>query len=332
LLGKDLEQSESRKLFTLLIRNRLPFETVVQILALLQKKGEAVTELTGLVKAARRIQKRLKFKPVHANLCDGCGTGGDGKQTINISTAASLVAAAAGAYVAKHGNYSITSRAGSSDLMKALRVRIQAPSHAMLRSLKQIGFGYFHAPAYTKAFRYAAPARQALARQKMKTIFNLSGPLLNPLHVKRQVIGVFHYRYIPLLIKTLKLLGCRHALVVSGQDGTDEITTHQITYTAELKKSQIKYGRFQPKQWLLRRSQTKDLKGGGALFNAKKTLRILNGTDRSACTDVVLANAGAMLYVAGISPSIRAGIQKAAVILKTGKALMVLNQLRRLSQ
>jgi len=331
LLGNKLNQKESVSLFNQLLSGKCAAGDVKSVLSLLQKRSETSAELTGLVRAARQISKPITHPFPKSHLTDGCGTGGDHKGTINISTIACLVAASAGARIAKHGNRSITSKCGSSDLISALGINIEMNRDQLFSCLRFMRFTYFHAPYFTQAFRLVQPIRKSLALNRLKSIFNLTGPLLNPMQVRNQVIGVFHVRFIPIILSALKNMGAKHVLVLCGADGTDEITTHQTTRVGELRNNAICYYTLQPRHFNLRRTKPAELRGGKASDNAKVAEKILNGTDQTTRHDAVVANAGALLYVSGVSKNIKQGIIHAQQAINSGRAGNMLRGLRVLS-
>jgi anthranilate phosphoribosyltransferase len=265
---------------------------------------------------------------------DGCGTGGDGTDTFNISTIASLVAAGAGAYVAKHGNRSISSQCGSADLLEALGVKIDAPLRWMLQALKNKNcrFGYFHAPIYHESFKAVQSVRLDLRkRYQLRTIFNLIGPLTNPLRPKKQLIGVFRKDLVKKMAEVLKQLNLRHAMVVHSQDGMDELTTTSKTDVAELKNKTIKYYSVSPNQFGLKTAEKKNLSGGTTKLNKRIALNILKGIDRTAKRDVVLLNAAAILYVFGKAKDLKDGIRLAQKSVDSGAAFKTLQNLIQIS-
>ncbi len=330
LLYNDLENSKARFAFQNLLNGKLDQKTAKALLVLLRRKGETATELFSLIQAARmKNGKRVTVRSKQKNLCDACGTGGDGQKTFNVSTISSLVAAGAGAKIAKHGNRSITSSCGSSDLMEALGVKLDATPKAIARSIDRSGIGYFHAPLHSKAFANVQGIRKELAAQKIKTIFNMAGPLLNPLHVKRQVVGVYHPRMIPIVLNTLKKLGTVHAIVLSGKNGTDELTTYQPTFTGELKKGIVRYFKINPSAYGLRTANIALMRGGSAAKNLKIALDLLTGRDKSARRDVILANAGLILYVSQNAKNLHDGIRRADRALKSGRALRVIAEMKK---
>jgi len=285
---------------------------VAGLLIALRMKGETVDELVG---AASVMRRHIRGVTVDIpTLVDTCGTGGDGSGTFNISTTAAIVAAAAGATVAKHGNRSISSKCGSADLLEALGVAVDN-DHAV-RCLKEVGIAFLFAPKHHPAFKAVGPVRASLG---VRTMFNLMGPLLNPAGAKRQVIGVYDDGFVDLVAGALAELGAEHALVVHG-GGTDEISVTGPTVMIEIRE-----GKTQPPTTVLpedlgvRHWSIDDLRGGDAQTNAAITRSVLAGNPGGP-RDSVLANAGAALYVAGVADAIRSGVELAAKAIDSGAA------------
>jgi anthranilate phosphoribosyltransferase len=330
LIDKDLSEREARQLFVRLFeRDHDPLDKKMK-LALLQKKGEHANELAGLVRTIRRLEKPIKVGRVPF-LVDGCGTGGDGKHAFNISTIACLVAAGAGARVAKHGNRSITSQCGSSDVLEGLGVNILASKPRMIKALRQTGFGYFHAPLYHPSFRSIQPVRKELARKKVRTIFNLTGPLVNPFRPKSQVIGVFNQDALMLVARASAKLGFKRALVVWNTAGYDELTTSARSIVVEITSGKAKRYTLSPKSLGFRHGNAKNLTGGNQQVNTRIARNILTGKDRSIKRDVVLLNAGAIVLVSGRARSLREGILLARRSIDSKSAFNVLEKLKRIS-
>lgn len=333
LLGKDLEQPSASYLFQTILakKPKISHSETAEALALLQKKGEVSSELYALILIARRKSKKVQINR-NLNLVDGCGTGGDRKGTINISTLACLVAAGSGAQVAKHGNRSFTSQCGSSDLMSAFGVEINGNANRMLQSLKQNRIGYFHAPNFNQTFAPVQTIRRKFGFQGIRTIFNFAGPLLNPLQPKHQVVGVYEKRYIPLIAETLKKLGVAHAIVMSGKNGLDEFSTSQSSYVIELKNSKLRAYRFDPKKFHLKKASDQKLKGGSIQTNKKRALKILNNREHSGASDTILLNAAFLLYVSGRAKTIQEGLEQSRKSVSSGDALKALQGLIRVSR
>ena len=290
-------------------------------LAALGTKGETAEEITGCARAMRR--NATPVQPRSRELVDTCGTGGDGAQTINISTTAALVAAGAGLKVAKHGNRSISSRCGSADLFMALGVRVDLPPERVAACIDEVGIGFLFAPALHPAMRHAMPARRELG---VRTVFNVLGPLTNPAGASVQLVGVFDPALTEKLALVLDALGTHRAYVVHGADGLDELSTTGPNQVTELREGRIRSFALDPQEVGLPRSRLADLQGGDAQANAAITLSVLQG-ERGPRRDVVLLNAGAALSAAGRAASLREGLALAADAIDSGRALAVLERL-----
>ncbi len=249
-------------------------------------------------------------------LVDTCGTGGDTSGTFNISTATALVAAGAGVKVAKHGNRSVTSRCGSADVMEALGVKIDLPAARVAACLEQTGIAFLYAPALHSAMKYVQPARREL---RLRTVFNLLGPLTNPAHASAQVVGVYSAELVETLAEALSELGLRRALVVHGRDGLDEITITGPTKVAEVRNGQVRSYEVTPEEFGLQSAPLSEIAGGDAGQNAGIIRRILEG-ERSPRRDVVLLNAAAALVAAGHADNIQEALPVAAYAIDSGHA------------
>jgi anthranilate phosphoribosyltransferase len=247
---------------------------------------------------------------------DTCGTGGDAAGTFNISTAAALVAAGAGVRVAKHGNRSISSRCGSADVMEALGVKLELPAERLAACLREVGIAFLYAPALHTAMKHVQPVRREL---RMRTVFNLLGPLTNPAGAEAQVVGVYSDVLVEKLAEALAMLGLRRALVVHGRDGLDEITITGPTQVAEVARGQVRRYELTPEEFGLKRTSLAEISGGDAADNARILREILSG-EKSPRRDVVLLNAAATLMVAGRVGTIREGLAVAAEAVDSGKA------------
>lgn len=310
----DLSRAEMAALFGRIMDGELAESQIGALLMALAMKGETVDEIAGAVEAMRA---RARAVP-HAveDVIDTCGTGGDGKGTFNISTAAAFVAAAAGAAVAKHGNRAVSSRSGSSDLLAVLGLQVEVAPETSGRQLEEIGIAFLFAPAHHPATRAVVPVRRALG---VRTIFNLLGPLTNPASARRQLVGVYGRDRVEPVARVLAALGCEHALVVHGNDGLDEITTTTTTHVAEVQRGMVATYDFSPESAGVRRTAPESLAGGSPEENAARLLSLLAG-EAGALADIVALNAGAALYVAGIASSIVEGVEMARAVLASGAA------------
>jgi anthranilate phosphoribosyltransferase len=284
------------------------------LLMALRTKGETPEELIGFALAMR--QAALRIRPKVRPLIDTCGTGGDGLQTFNFSTAAAIVAAAGGARVAKHGNRAISSRCGSADILEVVGVRIDQPPEAATRTLEQVGIAFLFAPHYHPALKRAAAVRHEL---QVRTTFNLLGPLLNPAGARRQVVGVFAASWVVPLARALHSLGAQRALVVCGEDGMDEISPCGPTRAAILNRGKIRRGTVHPTRLGLQARPLRHLRGGDPQQNGRALLDLLQGR-RSAFREGVLLNAAAALWVAGLVANLREGVSRAEETIDSGAA------------
>ncbi len=321
--GHDLGRDETEELFGLLMDGGLSDPLKAALLVALRMKGETPAEIAGAAAAMRRRVIAIPHR--REGVVDTCGTGGDGRGTFNISTAAALVAAAAGVPVAKHGNRSVSSRSGSADVLAALGVAIEVEPETAAAALEQVGIAFLFAPRLHPAMREVMPVRRELG---MRTIFNVLGPLTNPAGARRQVMGVYARELVERLARVLAELGAEHALVVHGEDGLDEITTTGRTWVAEVRDGEVRLAVLEPEALGLPRARLADLAGGTPEENAATMERVLGG-EAGAIADVVAANAGAALYVAGRVATLPEGVAAAREVLASGKAAAKLEELRR---
>ncbi len=287
----------------------------------LKEKGETVEEIVSAACVMRKHALRLSKN--YPELVDTCGTGGDHRNTLNISTAAALVACSAGARIGKHGNRSVSSVCGSADLLEGFGVRIDPPVFEIEKCIETTGFGFFFAPIFHPATRFAIPARK---RIKGKTIFNLLGPLCNPAGAERQLLGVYDKSLVDVMAKALKELGSKRALVVHGRDGLDEISTSDETTVAELKQGNVKTYKIAPEDFGIPRAALSALQCSSkeeCKIIAEKTLK----GEPGPASDIVCLNAGAALYVAGKAASIKEGVSLSRKTIESGTAYHKLNEI-----
>ena len=320
--GESLDRAESEALFEKLIDGEISEPMKAALLVALRMKGEAVHEIAGAAAAMRR--RSIPIRHACAGVVDTCGTGGDGRGTFNISTAAALVAAAAGARVAKHGNRSISSRSGSADVLAALGVKIEIDPETAGRALETIGITFLFAPLLHPAMKAMMPVRRELG---MRTIFNVLGPLINPAGAVRQVMGVYADGMVELIANVLLELGAEHALVVHGTDGLDEITTTGPTHVGEVRDGRVRVYMLDPEQLGVPRASLADLVGGSPEDNAALMHRVLGG-EAGPLADITAANAGAAIYVAALAPTLAAGVSTARDVLASGAAARKLAELK----
>jgi len=293
------------------------------MLVALRIKGESVDEIAAAASVMRELSTKVATL-ASPHLIDTCGTGGDGIQTFNVSTVSALVAAAAGAKVAKHGGRSVSSSCGSADVLEALGVNVNLTPAQVASAVEEIGIGFMFAPNHHSAMKHAAPVRRELG---VRTLFNLLGPLTNPANAKRQIMGVFSPALTVKLAQVLQQLGSEHVLVVCGADGMDEISFTGDSHVAELKNGQVSEYTINPAQFGLPVHQLASIQIDNAEQSKAMILAVLNG-ELGAARDIVLLNAGAAIYVAGLADSLAAGINKAAEVIDQGLALAKLNALQ----
>ena len=298
-------------------QNILPDEQIKTFLTALAARDVTADELAGFVDAMRVAAVTLPFTEMErASLVDTCGTGGDASGTFNISTAVALVAAAAGAKIAKHGNRSLTSRCGSADVLDALGVPTALAPTDAVRCLRATGFAFLFAPLMHPAMRRVQPIRRALGT---RTVFNVLGPLTNPAHAPAQILGVYAAELVPLLAEVMVKLGVRHGFVVHGSDGLDEMTLSGDTEIAEVKNGAIRLSRFSPEEAGLQRAPRSSLQGGDAQENAAILHAILAG-ETGPRRDIVLLNTAATFMAAGLATNFQEGVQRAARAIDSGDA------------
>jgi anthranilate phosphoribosyltransferase len=291
----------------------------------LRVRGETVNEITG---AARRLRSQMIAVAVAPGAIDIVGTGGDGHHTFNVSTCAALVAAGAGLRVAKHGNRSVSSLSGASDVLSQLGVKLDCGPEAIARAVDEAGVGFLWAPAHHPAFKAWGPARAEIG---VRTLFNLLGPLCNPANVKRHVLGVFSAQWVLPLAEVLRHLGSERAWVVHGTDGLDELSTTGATLVAELADGEIRQFEVMPEDAGLKRAHLSDLRGGDAAVNAKALREVLSDAP-GPYRDIVLLNTAAALIVAGRAKTLAEGAGLAAEAIRSGKAAAALEKLVAVSQ
>jgi anthranilate phosphoribosyltransferase len=320
--GETLTRPETEELFGALMDGMVSETIKSALLVALRMKGEAVPEISGAAAAMRR--RSLPIPHASRDVVDTCGTGGDGRGTFNISTAAALVAAAGGAPVAKHGNRSVSSRSGSADVLSALGVRIEIDPATAGRALDTVGITFLFAPLLHPAMREVMPVRRELG---MRTIFNVLGPLTNPAGARRQLMGVYAESLVEPIAHVLLDLGAEHAMVVHGSDGLDEITTTGSTLVSEVRDGRVRTYTVEPERFGLARVRLEDLAGGGPEDNAERMHRVLQG-EPGPLGEVTALNAGAALYVAGIARSLEEGVEAARAILASGSGERKLDELK----
>ncbi len=289
---------------------------IAAFLTALKMKGETSDELVGFARAMRRMAAAIEHGVGGEALLDTCGTGGDGANTFNISTVAAFVVAGAGVHVAKHGNRSISSKCGSADLLEAWGVDIAMPPERAARAIREIGIGFLFAPAVHTAMKHAHPVRTEL---KMRTVFNLLGPLTNPAGANAQLAGAPSLESAELIARALASLGLKRGFVVHGHDGLDEITTTGPTTAWEIRDGHAHKRTLEPADFGLRRSRAEDLRGGDSARNREIADAVLAGVP-GAAREIVMANAAAALVAAGKAATFLEGMAIALVAIDSGAA------------
>jgi anthranilate phosphoribosyltransferase len=329
---ESLTREEARAVMTEVFSGSATDAQIAALLVALHMKGETVEEIVGFAEAIRAAAEPL---PLHdastvsvsgigpSPLVDTCGTGGDATGTFNISTAAAFVVAGAGVRVAKHGNRSLSSKCGSADVMEALGIKISLPSAVLAACLEEVGIVFLFAPAMHSAMKYVQPARREL---RLRTIFNLLGPLTNPARASVQVVGVYSLDLVERVAEALSMLGTHRALVVHGLDGLDEITITGPTRIAEVREGSVRTYEVTPEEFGMKRAQLEDISGGDAAANAAIIREILAGK-KSPKRDVVLLNAAAALVAAGKVEHLADAVPLAAQSIDSGAAAAKLETL-----
>ena len=319
--GENLSRNQANNIMLSIMSGEFNDAQIAGFLMALRGKGETVEEITGFAEAMRKKMVRV---PTTSEAIDMCGTGGDAKGTFNISTAATFVVAGAGVKVAKHGNRSMTSKSGSADVLTALGISINQSCEDSAKDIETIGLGFFFAPAYHPAMKYAVGARKALAT---RTVFNILGPLCNPAEVRSQIMGIFHQNLTEVQVNVLKALGSSNVMVFHGMDGLDEISTSAPTQISEMfDGGDIKTYKFDALDLGLDRVNLQDLQGGEPSENAKLIKNILNGSTGPK-RDIVLLNAAAGIVVGGKAKNLKEGMKKATESIDSGAANEIMNKL-----
>ncbi len=319
--GQSLNMDEMATVVDTIMQGQLSEDSIAEFLLALREKGETVEEIAGAARAMRRHMTPIRTK--RSNLLDTCGTGGDGSQTFNISTAAALVTAACGVPVAKHGNRGMTSKSGSADVLAELGVNIEADVATVERCLDQVGIGFCFAPQLHPSMRHVGPVRRRLG---VPTIFNLLGPLCNPASAAYQLLGVGRPELRPHLAAALRLLGATRAAVVSGEDGLDEVTLAGATNVSEVTPQGIREFAWTPDSFGVARGDPEALKVDGPPASARMIRDVLDGQP-GPHRNIVLINSAAALWIAGQDPSLEVCCQRAAHAIDQGEAKRVLQML-----
>lgn len=318
--GDDLTRDEAFGVMTTIMRGEATPAQIGGTVIALRMKGETTDEILGFAEAMRALSNRVATQ--NSDLLDTCGTGGSGVHKFNISTASAIIASAAGVRVAKHGNRAMSGKAGSADVLEALGVNINLTAEQAAECLEQTGICFMFAQLYHPALKYAAAPRKELG---VRTIFNMLGPLANPARADRQMIGLYDRSRTSTVAEVLSGLGLKRAMVVGSHDGLDEISISAPTQVSELRDGEVVTYDITPEELGLATVSLKAVQGGNAAENAHIIRRVLGG-EKSAYRDIVLANAGACIYVAGRADSLKDGVTLAAETIASGHAADKLQQ------
>jgi len=321
--GKNLTREEASLAAGTIMRGEATPAQISALLVALRIKGETIDEITGFAEQMRAHS--VHIHPHSKNLIDTCGTGGDVSHTFNISTVSALVAAGAGAKVAKHGNRSVSSKCGSADLLEAFGVKIDMAPEKVTECIDKIGFGFMFAPSFHPAMKHAAPVRREIG---VRTIFNILGPLTNPAGAKLQILGVYSPKLTEVMAEVLKNLGAERALVVHGMDGLDEISMSDKTKVSELKDGKISNYFIDPQELGIKKAEKGDLVVQNVEDSKIAALEILEEHQKSPRLEIVALNAAAALYLSGLAKTIKAGIELAKESINSGAAFRKLEELR----
>jgi len=322
---RDLNATDMEAVMRLIMTGQATPAQIGGFLVGLRMKGETVDEIVAAARVMRELATRVEVSGPH--LVDTCGTGGDGASTFNISTACALVAAAAGARVAKHGNRSVSSSSGSADVLEAAGVRLDLDAQQVAACIDQVGVGFLFAPQHHSAMKHAIGPRREM---RIRTLFNLLGPLTNPAGAPNQVLGVFSSLWVEPLARVLQRLGSEHVLVVHAEDGLDEISIAGPTRVAELKDGGITVYTVSPEDFGMQRADMDSI----TVENAAQSLAVIHSVfenQAGPALDIVKLNAGAAIYAAGLTASLAAGVQLAAEVIRDGRARQTLESLVRVS-
>jgi anthranilate phosphoribosyltransferase len=315
LEGRDLAREEARELMDQVMRGEVTPAQTGALLVALRLKVETSDEIAGFAEAMRAHV--VPVKPSRSDLVDTAGTGGDGAQTLNISTAAALVAAAAGAAVAKHGNRAVSSASGSADVLEALGFELEQEPERIARSIDELGFGFMFAPLHHPAMRHAAPVRRELAA---RTVFNVLGPLTNPAGARAQVVGVYAPELVRRLAEVLARLGAHRAFVVHGAGGIDELSPAGPNLVGEVVDGEVRERQIDPLDLGVPRCDPAELRGGTPSENAATIRAILEGREAGGRRDAILLNAAGAIAAGGHADDLRDGLELAREALASGAA------------
>ena len=322
----DLNREDMHSVMQTIMQGNATSAQIGGLLVALRIKGETVDEITAAAEVMRKLVAKVDVDKT--NLVDTCGTGGDSSNTFNISTTSAFVVAASGARVAKHGNRSVSSKSGSADVLEAAGINIELDEEQVASCIEDVGIGFMFAPMHHSAMKHAIGPRRELG---VRTLFNILGPLTNPAAAPNQVIGVFSRKWLNPLAETLKQLGSNHVLVVHSEDGMDEISISTKTFITELKNGEIKNYEISPDNFSIKKHNIAEL----SVYNINESLTMMKSVldnNDNAAKAIVSINAGAAIYAAGISNSIKDGIDKALDVIESGAAKKKLEMLIQHSQ
>ena len=319
---QDLSYGDMQSAMNQIMSGEINSIQISGFMVALQIKGPTIDEIAAAAEVMREVSNKVKITSKQ-HLIDTCGTGGDSLQTFNVSTLSAIVAASAGAVVAKHGGRSVSSKSGSADVLESLGVNVNLNFSQLGNLVDDIGIGFMFAPNYHPAMKHVAPVRKEL---KLRTIFNLLGPLTNPAAAKNQVVGVYGKELTIVFAEVLKKLGSHHVLSVHGDDGMDEISITGKTYIAELKKGKILEYEFNPQDYGFELGRIEDIVVSDIESSKKMMLDVLNG-DKNTARDITILNAGAALYVSGICQDFASAFEVSAQMIDDGHAIQKLKQL-----
>jgi len=325
--GHSLTCAEALDAMRIILSGEATPAQIAGLLVALRMKGETVEEVVGFARAMREMAAKVDPGPLDGPLLDTCGTGGDGAATFNISTVAAFVVAGAGAHVAKHGNRSISSRCGSADLLERMGIRVAVAPELSARAIREVGIGFLFAPAIHTAMKYAQPVRREL---RMRTVFNLLGPLTNPAGATAQLVGAPSAHAAELMAGALAALGLERGYVVHGSDGMDEITTTGPTLAFEVLRGEVRRHTFTPESFGVQRAEPGALAGGDPDENCRIARAVLEG-ETGPRRDIVLVNASAALVACGKARDFTEGVALAAQSIDSGAARDKIAQLARLT-
>ena len=318
---QDLSQQQMTAVMRLIMTGEATPAQVGGFLVGLRIKGETIDEITAAATVMRELSAKVDVNKEH--LVDTCGTGGDSSGSFNISTASAIVVAAAGGRVAKHGNRSVTSKSGSADVLEQAGVNLEVSAEKIAQCVNEIGVGFMFAPKHHGAMKHAIGPRREMA---VRTIFNVLGPLTNPASAPNQVLGVFAQELVEPMANVLKRLGSNHVLVVNAEDGLDEISIGAATTVAELKKGKVSTYSIQPEDFGMQRADLSAIRAQDAA-DSLKIIEAVFANEEGPAKDIVCLNAGAAIYVSGITDSLALGVEKAKAVIAQGKVANTLKAL-----